>query len=86
MEKNNLMKPHEIREKTLDEVKNDLLSARGNLRNLKFRIVTSQLDRTSMIRQVKSEVARLKTIIREHELGIRMLAVSQPKADVEGKA
>ena len=84
MEKNNLMKPHEIREKTLDEVKNDLLSARGNLRNLKFRIVTSQLDRTSMIRQVKSEVARLKTIIREHELGIRMLAVSQPKADVEG--
>lgn len=80
------MKPHEIREKTLDEVKDNLRAAQENLRNLKFRIVTSQLDRTSMIRQVKSEVARLKTIIREHELGIRMLAVSQPKADVEGTA
>ena len=86
MEKNNLMKPHEIREKTLDEVKDNLRAAQENLRNLKFRIVTSQLDRTSMIRQEKSEVARLKTVIREHELGIRMLSVSQPKADVEGTA
>ena len=80
------MKPHEIREKTLDEVKDNLRAAQENLRNLKFQIVTSQLDRTSMIRQVKSEVAQLKTIIREHELGIRMLAVSQPKAGVEGTA
>ncbi len=78
------MKPHEIREKTLDEVKDNLRAAQENLRNLKFQIVTSQLDKTSMISQVKSDVARLKTIIREHELGIRMLAVSQPKADVEG--
>ena len=80
------MKPHDIREKTLDEVTNDLLAARENLKNLKFRIVTSQLDRTSMINQVKREIARLSTIIREHELGIRKLSVSKPTADVEGKA
>ena len=80
------MKPHDIREKTLDEVTNDLLAARENLRNLKFQIVTSQLDKTSMINQVKREIARLSTIIREHELGIRKLSVSKPTADVEGKA
>jgi len=80
------MKPQDIREKTLDEVTNDLLAARGNLRNLKFQIVTSQLDKTSMINQVKREIARLSTVIREHELGIRKLLVSKPTADVEGKA
>jgi len=80
------MKPHDIREKTLDEVTNDLLAARENLRNLKFQIVTSQLDKTSMINQVKREIARLSTIIKEHELGIRKLSVSKPTADVEGKA
>ena len=80
------MKPHDIREKTLDEVTNDLLAARENLRNLKFQIVTSQLDKTSMINQVKREIARLSTIIREHELGIWKLSVSKPTADVEGKA
>ena len=80
------MKPHDIREKTLDEVTNDLLAARENLRNLKFQIVTSQLDKTSMITQVKREIARLSTIIREHELGIRKLSVSKPTADVEVKA
>ena len=80
------MKPHEIREKTLDEVKENLSAAQENLRNLKFQIVTSQLDRTSMIRQVKREVARLKTIIKEHELGIRKLTVSQQKAGVEETA
>ena len=80
------MKPHEIREKTLDEVTGDLLAARENLRNLKFQIVTSQLDKTSSITQAKREIARLSTIIREHELGIRKLSVSKPTADVEGKA
>ena len=79
------MKPHEIREKTLDEVKDDLLAARENLRNLKFQVVTSQLEKTSMITQAKRDIAVLKTIIREHELGIRKLAVSSSALDVEGE-
>ena len=68
------MKPHEIREKTLDEVKNDLAAAEENLRTLKFQLVTSQLEKTSMIPQVKREIARLRTVIREQELGIRGLS------------
>lgn len=65
------MKPHEIREKTLDEIKNDLAAAEENLRTLKFQLVTSQLEKTSMIPQVKREIARLRTVIREQEMGIR---------------
>ncbi len=68
------MKPHEIREKTLDEVRNDLAAAEENLRTLRFQLVTSQLEKTSMIRQIKRDIARLSTVIREHELGIRSLA------------
>ena len=79
------MKPHEIREKTLAEIKDDLRAAQENLRNLRFQIVTSQLDRTSAVGQAKREIARLNTIIREHELGIRMLTVSKPSAEVEEK-
>jgi len=64
------MKPRAIREKILDEVKHDLLAAEENLRTLKFQLVTSQLEKTSQIRITKREIARLKTVIREHELGI----------------
>ncbi len=70
------MKPHEIREKTLEEVKNDLAAAEENLRTLKFQLVTSQLEKTSMIQQVKRDIARLRTVVREHELGIRTVAGS----------
>lgn len=70
------MKPHEIREKTLEEVKDDLLAAQENLRTFRFQLVTSQLEKTSQIETAKREIARLKTIIKEHELGIRMFTVS----------
>ena len=69
------MKPQNLREKTLDEIKNDLAAAEENLRTLRFQLVTSQLEKNSMIGQVRRNIARLKTVIREHELGIHRLAV-----------
>ncbi len=71
------MKLQEIREKTLEEVKNDLLAAQENLRTLRFQLVTSQLENTSLIGTAKKEIARLKTIVKEHELGKRVLTVSE---------
>ena len=79
------MKLHEIREKTLEEVKADLLAAQENLRNLKFQMVTHQLDKTSMINQVKKDIARLNTIAREHELKINTLVVPNTVAESEVK-
>ena len=67
------MKTREIREKTIDDIKNDLLAAQENLRTLHFQLVTSQLDNTSMIKKAKKEIAVYNTILRENELGIRTL-------------
>ena len=69
------MKPHEIREKMLEEIKNDLFAAEENLRTIRFQLVTSQLENHSMLKAAKKEVARIKTILREHELGIHKLDV-----------
>ena len=75
------MKSHEIREKTLDDIKNDLLAAEENLRTVRFQLVTSQLDNTSALKNARKKVALLKTIIRELELGIRKVEVSVKTAD-----
>ncbi len=67
------MKPHEIRQKTLEDVKNDLQAAEENLRTVRFQLVTAQLENHSMLKKAKKEVARLKTILKEHELNINKL-------------
>ena len=67
------MKPHEIREKTLEDIKNDLLAAEENLRTSRFQLVTSQLENTSLLKKAKREIAVLQTIIRENDLGIHKL-------------
>lgn len=71
------MKLQEIREKTLEEVKDDLLAAQENLRTLRFQLVTSQLENTSLIGMAKKDIAKLQTIIKEHELGKSVLTVSE---------
>jgi len=68
------MKAHQIRVKTIEEIRNDLLAAEENLQTIKFQLVTHQLENTSALGKAKREVARLKTIVREHELGVRTLA------------
>lgn len=61
------MKAHEIREKTLDDIQADILAAEENLRTLKFQLVTSQLENTSVIKRAKKDLARLKTVLAEQE-------------------
>ena len=77
------MKPYEIRQKTLEDVKNDLLAAEENLRTVRFQLVTAQLENTSLLSKAKREVARLRTVVREHELGINTLGGTAPAADGE---
>ena len=77
------MKPREIREKTLKEVKDDLLASEENLRTIRFQLVTSQLEDHTALKRAKKEVARLNTVLREHELGKFKLAVPYNSADGE---
>ena len=51
----------------LDELRN----AKEELFNLRFQSATGQLDNHGRVRAVKRDIARIYTVIRERELGIR---------------
>ncbi len=65
------MKVEEIRALSTEGLKKQLEEAHQELFNLRFRLATKQLVNHREVSRVKKEIARLKTIIRERELGIR---------------
>ena len=65
------MKVEEIRALSNEELKKQLEAAHQELFNLRFRLSTKQLVNHREIPRVKKEIARLKTILKEKELGIR---------------
>ena len=65
------MKVKEIRALKPKALAEQLEAAHEELFNLRFRLATKQLVNHREIRRVKREIARLKTVIRERELGIR---------------
>ncbi len=65
------MKAEEIRALKTEELAKQLEEAHQELFNLRFRVATRQLVNHREIPRVRRNIARLKTIIREKELGIR---------------
>ena len=65
------MKVEEIRALKDEELAKQLEAAYQELFNLRFRLATKQLVNHREIPRAKKEIARLKTIMRERELGIR---------------
>jgi len=65
------LKVEEIRALKPEALAKQLEAAHEELFNLRFRLATKQLVNHREIRRLKKEIARLKTIIRERELGIR---------------
>ena len=59
------MKPVEIRKLSLDEMKAKLSDSREELMKLRFQQVTGQLTDTSRLRQLRQDIARLETIMKE---------------------
>ena len=64
------MNASEIRDLGDEELADRLAEAKAELFNLRFQVVTGQLDNYARIRQVRRDVARLRTIARERQLGI----------------
>ncbi len=62
------MKAAEIRKLESHEIQAKLEEAREELMNLRFQQVTGQLTDTSRLRQVRRDIARMLTILREREL------------------
>ncbi len=65
------MKPKEIRELSVDQLKQQLISKEEELFNLKIQLATKQLENPMKIREARRNVARLKTILREKEKGFK---------------
>ena len=62
------MRATEIRNLNQAEVARKLDEAHQELFNLRFQYSTGQLKNTARLSQVKREIARLRTILREREL------------------
>jgi large subunit ribosomal protein L29 len=62
------MKASEIRDLSKDEVSRKVNELKQELFNLRFQSATGQLDNPLRIRQVRKDIARAKTILREMEI------------------
>lgn len=61
------MKASELRELTAEELKQRELDLSEELFNLRFQLATSQLENKMRVPQVKKDLARIKTLIREKQ-------------------
>jgi large subunit ribosomal protein L29 len=61
------MKTHEFRQKSAEELKQELLELRREQFNLRMQKATGQLSKSHLFKQVRRNIARLKTILREKE-------------------
>jgi large subunit ribosomal protein L29 len=61
------MKASDLRTKSRDELKDELLSLRKEAFNLRFQKASGQLENTARVRQVRRDIARIKTILRDQD-------------------
>src|SRR6188508_1463921 len=67
----NKLMAHELDEMTDIDLESKLREAKEELFNLRFQSATGQLESHGRLRAVKRDIARIYTVIRERELGIR---------------
>jgi large subunit ribosomal protein L29 len=75
----------ELRELPDDELTARIDSAKEELFNLRFQLATGQLDNPARIREVRHDVARIHTVLREREIELELdaLAVQMDEAEEE---
>jgi large subunit ribosomal protein L29 len=59
------MKSSDVRTMTVDQIDDEVLKLKKEQFNLRFQRATGQLENTSRVRQVRRDVARLKTVARQ---------------------
>ncbi|CAM3883979.1 50S ribosomal protein L29 [Alicyclobacillus pomorum] len=64
------MKAKELRGLTTEEIESRIDQLKDELFNLRFQLATGQLENPMRIRQVRKDIARAKTILKQRELGI----------------
>ena len=59
------MKAQDVRTKSLDQLKDELVKLKKEQFNLRFQTATGQLEKTARVKEVRRDIARVKTILRE---------------------
>jgi len=66
-----MVKMEEIKQLPVGELKIRLRDAMDELANLRFQLSLHQLDNPVKIRALRRDIARIKTVLHEYEVGIR---------------
>jgi large subunit ribosomal protein L29 len=59
------MKASDVRAKTADELNDQLVDLKKEQFNLRFQRATQQLEKPARVKEVRREIARIKTILTE---------------------
>jgi large subunit ribosomal protein L29 len=57
-----MMKPDDLRAMTVDQLDDELLKLKKERFNLRFQRATGQLENTSRVREVRRDIARIRTV------------------------
>ena len=72
---------HELDDMTNVDLETKLREAKEELFNLRFQAATGQLESHGRLRTVKRDIARIYTVVRERELGIRQTPPARAAED-----
>ncbi|MFP4002329.1 MAG: 50S ribosomal protein L29 [Alphaproteobacteria bacterium] len=61
------MKPDDLRDMSQDQLTDELVKLKREQFNLRFQAASGQLENTARVRQVRRDVARVKTILRQKQ-------------------
>lgn len=64
-----MTKAADLRQKSDDELKDQLAALKREGLNLRFQAASGQLESTSRVREVRRDIARVRTIINERAAG-----------------
>ncbi len=62
------MKAQELQGKSPDELRAELVDLRKEAFNLRFQVANGQIENTARIRDVRRDIARIKTVMRQKEM------------------
>lgn len=62
------MKAETLRELSTEELNKKVVELKEELFNLRFQMATGQLENPMKLKQVRKDIARAKTVIREREI------------------
>jgi large subunit ribosomal protein L29 len=63
------MKASDVRAKTVDQLNDDLAALKKEQFNLRFQRASGQLEKTSRVKEVRRDIARIKTIAAQKAAG-----------------